>query len=159
MATPRPARRAGFSLLEVILSLAVLGGAIAILGEAARLALKNAEFTRDMAQAQLLCEGKLSEIVAGIVPAQPIARATFGTATGSGEPVWLYSIETASVEEEGLLAVRVTVSRDLPEEKRPVRFSLVRWIPESSATESEESDQGTMQGSSSSGSSSGGGTQ
>jgi len=45
----------GFSLLEVILSLAILGGAIAVLGEAARLALRNAEFTRDMARAQLLC--------------------------------------------------------------------------------------------------------
>ena len=157
MSTPRPARRAGFSLLEVILALAVLGGAVAMLGEAARLALKNAEFTRDMAQAQLLCEGKLSEIVAGITPAEPIRRATFGTATDSGEPAWLYSIETASLEEEGLLSVRVTVSRDLPEAKRPVRFSLVRWIAESDATQPEKSDQGTQQGSSSNENSNGGG--
>lgn len=125
----------GFSLLEVILALAILGGAIAVLGEAARLALKNAELARDMVRAQLFCESKLSEIVAGITPAEPTERATIATATDSSGPAWLYSIETASLEEEGLTSVRVTVTRDLPAEKRPVRFSLVRWIANANAAQ------------------------
>ena len=118
------AGRDGFSLLEVILALAILGGAIAVLGEAARLALRSAEYTRDLARAQLLCESKLSEIVAGITPAQTTERASLGTATDPSEPAWLYSIETASAAEPGLLSVRVTVMRDLPAEKHPARFSL-----------------------------------
>ena len=130
----------GFSLLEVILALAILGGAIAVLGEAARLAMRNAEFTRDMARAQLLCESKLAEIVAGITPAEPIQRATFETATDLSEPAWLYSIETASLEEEGLLSVRVTVTRDLPAQRHPVVFSLVRWIADPDTAQPESFD-------------------
>ena len=140
----------GFSLLEVILALAILGGAIAVLGEAARLALKNAELARDMARAQLLCESELSKIVAGLTPAEPIERAPVGTATNSSEPAWLYSIETASLEEGGLMSVRVTVTRDLPAEKHPVRFSLVRWIATANAAQSATSDEKTQQDSSSS---------
>jgi general secretion pathway protein I len=124
----------GFSLLEVILALAILGGAIAVLGEAARLALRNAEFTREMATAQLHCESKLSAIVAGIASASPIQRAVIERAAPAGEPAWLYSIERAPVGDEGLVSVRVTVTRDLPPEKHPVSFSLVRWIGNSDTT-------------------------
>jgi type II secretion system protein I len=146
MSKSRPARGAGFSLLEVILALAVLGGAIAILGEAARLSLRNAEFTRDMAQAQMLCESKLSEIIAGITLPEPIERATIGRATDSGESAWLYSIETAPTDEEGLLAVRVTVTRDLPERKHPVSFSLVRWMADPNAAPSQTSNESSSSG-------------
>ena len=133
--TRRLARDAGFSLLEVILALAILGGAIAVLGEAARLAMKNAEFTREINRAQLLCESKLAEIVAGITPAESSQGVAVKSETDSSEPAWLYSIETTSVD-DGLLAVRVTVTRDLPAEKHPVRFSLVRWMADPEAGQS-----------------------
>lgn len=132
----------GFSLLEVILALAILGGAVAVLGEAARLALRNAEFTRDMARAQLLCESKLSEIVAGIASAEPVQRAILEKAADPGEPAWLYSIEKTSLDDDGLSSICVTVARDLPMEKHPVSFSLVRWIADTSAMDSETSDSG-----------------
>jgi type II secretion system protein I len=135
----------GFSLLEVILALAILGGSIAVLGEAASIAMRNAEFTRDVARAQLLCESKLSEIVAGITPAQSVQRAEFTIAAGAGEPAWLYSIETASLSEEGLMSVRITVTRDPPAAKHPVQFSLVRWIADPNTVQSANSDDATRQ--------------
>jgi prepilin-type N-terminal cleavage/methylation domain-containing protein len=137
--------RRGFSLLEVILALAILGGAVAVLGEAASLAMRNAEFTRDMARAQLLCEGKLAEIVGGITSAQPIQRAVIATAADASEPAWLYSVETAPLSEEGLMSLRVTVTRDFPAARRPVQFSLVRWIPDPNASSSTSSDQSAQQ--------------
>jgi type II secretion system protein I len=127
----------GFSLLEVILSLAILGGAIAVLGEAARLAMRNAEFTRDMARAQMLCESKLAEIMAGVASANPVQRAPIENAAGPGEPNWLYSIERTALDEEDLISVRVTVVRDLPTAMHPVSFSLVRWID---ATQTSDTD-------------------
>jgi general secretion pathway protein I len=151
----------GFSLLEVILALAILGGAIATLGEAARLALINAEFTRDMAHAQLLCESKLAEITAGITMAEPVQRAILENAAGQGEPAWLYSIKTELLDDDGLRSVRVTVTRDLPVEKHPVSFSLVRWIAESkttSTTSPTSSDAGTEPAGTSSGTSAPGDT-
>ncbi len=115
----------GFSLLEVILALAILAGALAILTEVARMAMHNAGRARDLAQAQLLCEGKLAEILAGIEPAEPVSAVPFDTGQ---VPDWLYSVEVASLDVDGLIEVRVTVEQDLPPERRPVRWTLVRWM-------------------------------
>jgi len=125
------AQRRGFSLLEVILALAILLGAVAVLGELARLTLENARIARDQARAQLLCESKLAEILAGIAPPEPVEGAPAETTDDLGlsaEPEWLYSVEMEPAEQEGLVAVRVRVYQDLPPEKRPVEFSLVRWM-------------------------------
>ncbi len=126
--------RDGFSLLEVVLALAILAGAIAVLGELGRMGLRNARFARDMTQAQLLCESKLAEIAAGITLPEPVNSARFEQEVGDGQIDWLYSIETADVDQQGLLSVRVTVAQDLPAEKLPVEFSLQRWIIDSSST-------------------------
>jgi prepilin-type N-terminal cleavage/methylation domain-containing protein len=146
-------RKAGFSLLEVILALAILAGSIAVLGEASRLALKNAEIARDLARAQLLCESKLAEITTGIIAAEAVNNAAFDATTTASldpnEPAWLYSIETQPTDEDGLISVRVTVTRDLPAGQHPIRFSLVRWIPDPNATPLTNSG-GTSSGSSSS---------
>ncbi len=125
----------GFSLLEVILAIAILAGAIAVLGEVARLGMRNASRARDLAQAQLLCESKLAEILAGIEPAESVEGVSFETGLS---PEWLYSIETAVVDPAGLLEVRVTVEQDLPPEKQPVRCALVRWMVDPAVIVSED---------------------
>jgi type II secretion system protein I len=154
-----PKKQDGFSLLEVILALAIAAGSIAILGEASRLALRNAEIARDLARAQLLCESKLAEITTGVITPDAVSKARFDeTTTASIDPnesAWLYSIETEQTDEEGLIAVRVTVTRDLPEGKHPVRFSLVRWVRDPNYTPPTASSQDSGSGGSSNSSSSG----
>jgi hypothetical protein len=90
---------------------------------------------RDLARAQLLAETTLAEIEAGIISPDPADNARFDTTTESldpAEPAWLYSIEQPSpqADEEGLVSVRVTVTRDQPAGQHPVKFSLVRWVPD-----------------------------
>lgn len=123
----RPARQlsAGFSLLEVVLALAILTGAIAVLGELARSGMHSARLARDLTQAQLLCESKLAEITAGIEVLEPARSVPF-----EFDPEWLYSLEIQPLDQEGLLAVTVTVEQDLPSLSRPVRFSLLAWVPD-----------------------------
>ena len=133
----RQDRRGGFSLLEVILALAILTGVIAVLGELARLGLENARIARDLTYAQLLSESKMAEITAGITLPDPTPPTPFGTVADPREADWLYSIEVEPIDQEGLLAVRVSVVQDLPEEKRPVEFSLTRWIVDPSVELSE----------------------
>jgi len=130
-------QRNGFTLLEVILALTILAGALAVLGEVSRLALRNAAGARDLARAQLLAESKLAEIAAGITSSQAVENAAFDTSSESldpAEPAWIYSISTQSTDEEGLISVRLTVTRDLPAGQHPVKFSLVRWLPDPNYT-------------------------
>ncbi|MCH5374492.1 MAG: type II secretion system GspH family protein, partial [Planctomycetes bacterium] len=62
-----PLRR-GLSLLEVILAVAILGLGLAIIGELIRNGTRQAEEVRFLTAAQLLCESKLEEVAAGVVP-------------------------------------------------------------------------------------------
>jgi general secretion pathway protein I len=133
--------RGGFSLLEVILALAILTGAIAILGELARLGLQHAKAARDLTEAQLLCESKLAEIRSGILSPQPVQGVPIQEEYPPGEIPWLYSIELQQIDQDGLVAVRVTVTQDLPPERRPLSFSLTQWIPDPNLETSETTEQ------------------
>ena len=110
---------------------------MAVLGEIARVALRNAEASRDLARAQILAESKMAEVESGITPTQAVEDATFDAtdnALDPADPGWHYSISTDSTDETGLLAVRVTVTRNLPEVQHPVKYSLVRWLPDPNYT-------------------------
>ncbi len=130
---PRGRRGQAFSLLEVILALTILGVSLAVLGELARWGLRHAAYSRDMTQAQLLCESKMAEIVAGISWPEPAASVPFAAEDllDPNDPVgWVYTIELAETDQPGLVAVAVTVSQNLPPERKPVQCTLVRWIPD-----------------------------
>jgi general secretion pathway protein I len=119
----RGCSRGAFSLLEVILALAILVGAIAVMGELIRLGTLSAASARDLTQAQLICESKLAEITAGITPPEAVSLAEYEL-----DPEWIYSVELASVDVPGLLMLRVTVAQNLDPSQRPVEFSLTRLI-------------------------------
>jgi type II secretion system protein I len=156
----RSARR-GFSLLEVILALALLAGAVAVLGEVNRLALRNATAARDLARAQMLCESKMAEIVSGITSPSPVSKSQFDAdteAAAEDDSRWVYSIDTQTTDEEGLIAVRVTVTKDLPEGQHPVEFSLVRWMEDPNAASQQSSSDGNSTNSGGSNTNSSGGT-
>jgi type II secretion system protein I len=126
----RQPQRTGFSLLEVILALAILGGAVAVLGEIARVGIENAELARDTTHGQLLCQSKLAEIVSGVEPLEAISGVPLGTTseTDITQPDWYYTVDVTPLDDEGLTEVRVTVAKDRPDGKRPVEVTLVRWM-------------------------------
>jgi general secretion pathway protein I len=145
--TPRytTVRRAGFSLLEVILALTLLAGAVVVLGEVCRVGLRNATSGRDLARAQMLCESKLAEIVSGITPPTSVENVAFDPSTepaAADDSRWVYSVNEEATNEEGLIAVKVTVTKGLPEAQHPVDFTLVRWMPDPNSTQ-EDSSGGT----------------
>ncbi len=116
-------RRQGFSLLEVILAMSILVGAIAVTGELVRLGTLSAARARDLTQAQLICESKLGEIVAGITPAEAISAAPYEL-----DAEWLYSVEIGAIDVPGTVLLRVIVAQNLSPAQRPVEFSLMRLI-------------------------------
>jgi type II secretion system protein I len=149
-----PVPFSGFTLLEIILSLAILAGALAALGEVMRLADRNAQLVRDESQAQILASSVMDELLSCSRPMAEVNQEAFEYNT---DPPWLYSIafdETPYVE---LVLARVRVEQQLPPEQQPAHFELVRWVPNPDYISTDTSQQSTStSGSSSSSSSSSG---
>ena len=122
-------RRSGFSLLEVILAIAILTGSVAVLSELIGQGIECTRYARDTTYALLLCESKMAEICSGAEFPQQASDQVYDTATASvGKVSWLYSVDLATVDLPGLVQVTVTVSQDLPPEWGPAECTLVRWI-------------------------------
>jgi general secretion pathway protein I len=118
----------GFSLLEVILALAILAGAAVVMSEVAGHTLRNARAVRDASRAQLLCETKLAEICAAVAPLEPVESAPLAQPDDVAQPEWFYAVTVEAIDREGMLAVRVTVTHGRSPDGRPLKVSLVRWI-------------------------------
>jgi type II secretion system protein I len=115
-----------FTLLEVILALAILAGSLAALGEVMRMADRNAALTRDETQAQIVASSVMDELAAG---ARALAAVDRGVFDPEWDPQWLYSIATEPTAYAELLAVRVLVEQQLAAPLQPARFELTRWLP------------------------------
>jgi prepilin-type N-terminal cleavage/methylation domain-containing protein len=113
----------GLTLLEVILAIAILGGALAVIGELIRIGSRAAASARDLTTAQLYAETKLNSLAAGIEEPTAISAAPLDD---SGE--WIYFVEPQEADEAGMIAVRVTVMQSPDQVAQPVTFSLSRWI-------------------------------
>jgi len=136
----RQKKRCGFTILEILLAIVIFGGVVAILGEVGRNALRSAAFARNTTQAELICESLMGMILAGIIPLEVQSETPLESLDSEypdtnavrvgirDEPLWYYSIEIYSTEEEGLLEVVVTVRQNLASEQRPITCRLLRWM-------------------------------
>ena len=161
-----------FTLLEVILSLVILGAALAIFGEVMQLANQNAADARAETQAQLLATSLLDEILAGSIDDSPANRQPLEV---DDDVRWIYSVSTETATVDGVYPLVVEVEQDVEAKFNPVKFRLVRWL--SSTPEGAEADEeadadaqqqslqrqsqsgGAQQGGGASGAGSGGGSQ
>jgi type II secretion system protein I len=116
--------RAGMTLLEVILAIAILGGSLAILGELVRIGTRSAHAARVNSTAQLLADSMVAEIAAGITSPE----STEGVVENYGGFRWSYVVQVEQVDQQGLLAVSVTVRENLDASQQPVSYTLVRWM-------------------------------
>ena len=119
----KPPLRAAFSLLEVMLATAILLGCVIVLAELANIGREHADAAHELGIAQRFCENKLNEMLAGIMPIEEVDATPLEEEDG-----WLYSVTLESTPHDGLMAVRVTVSRDPATGQRAREFSLVQWV-------------------------------
>jgi hypothetical protein len=85
-----------------------------------------------VSRAQLLCQTKLNELLAGIAPLESVEDQIFDE-----DPNWSYSVEVQPLDVAGLVSVRVTVSPvdadtelTQPSADSPPGYHLVRWMPQ-----------------------------
>lgn len=129
----RTSRRNGFSLLEILLALAILGGSLAVLSRIADTGMMAARESRDLAAARILCQTKLAEILldaqAGISP-QSVTGAPFDVPFDSqSSTVFQYSVEVQPASMSGLLTIRIVVEAlDSDVGAARTRYALTRWL-------------------------------
>lgn len=138
MKTPR--RRAGFSLLEVVLSLAIFGVAAVMLTELAELSLRRAASCRDVTQAQFIADSIMTELIVGVRELENVADSPY---RGEGEGIteaanWNFSVEVSSIDADGLLSIRVFVSQNIDDPRRAAQFALTRLIQDPDSVPVEE---------------------
>jgi type II secretory pathway pseudopilin PulG len=146
------------TLLEIILSLGILAGALAVIANLSRLSTMSAVSARDTTQAQFLCESVMAQLMSGIIEFESVYDAPLldFPDTGASNPndsydyKWVYSIEINSIDDYGLLEVIVTVTQYLPNSPRtPVSCRLVRWmLDKATALEMLESESDSTTGAS-----------
>jgi prepilin-type N-terminal cleavage/methylation domain-containing protein len=116
----------GFTLMEVILALVVLGGSAAILGEILRISNRHSIDARAETQAQILARSIVDEIVAGYIEANDARDEVIETNDGVR---WVYSITAGRSVIEGVIPLEVTVRQDIEERLGPVSYRLICWLP------------------------------
>src|SRR5947208_6547286 len=102
--------RCGFTLLEVILSLAILAGALAALGEVMRLADRSASTAEDETHAQILAASIMDELAAGSRELTAVQQSSLDT---GDDPPWVYSVDMEQTQYNELVSVRVRVEQQL----------------------------------------------
>ncbi len=116
--------RCGLSLLEVVLAIAILGIAMVAIVELLNIGYRAAISSRLRTEAALLCDSKMAEVAAGVLPVQGASLTTLPE-----NPKWNYSIDVQPSSQLGLLTVTVTV-RQATDAAVPISMSVVRLMPD-----------------------------
>ncbi len=157
-----PAIHTGLTLVEVMISLAIFAGSMAVIGNLAYRSRNNAIESKNSVQAELLAESILAKVQLGIIEMQPAVdepvaenRSVLGdtiadtnAVTDSGEPLWVYTLEVTDIDEYGLVEIAVTVRQSTELSRQQATCRLVRWLAlEPEEEELEESETNTSEGS------------
>jgi len=131
--------RTGFTLLEVIFAIALLLGALAIIGQFVVNGVRSAGEAEGLTIAELLCQSTLAQVVSGAIPLESASGIPVDTM-----PDWQYSLQIDEIESTGLLAVQVTVN-NAGSSPHPVEFSLIRWMLDPDYVAQKEDEQASLE--------------
>ena len=114
--------RNGLSLLEVILSIAILGVSMTVISQYFYLGYRAADRARRQFDATMICDSVMAELAAGVIDA-----GSSSSADVPNNPRWQYSIEVVDSDVTGLLLATVSVRQ---RDTQNIEMSLVRLLPD-----------------------------
>lgn len=129
--------RVGFSLLEVVLALTILAMATAYLAQAMNIATTNALRAERLTQAELVAESVMNQVIAGVIPSQPVTWTQYISAgqqgmgqQGTGMKQWMYQLQSVQTEMEGMIGIQIAVQEVSADGlmRSDYDFFVNRWI-------------------------------
>jgi len=131
-------KRHGFSLLEVVLALAVAAIAISLLAQLINVGQQAAAVARDQSKAQILAESIMAEYTSGVAGTPDALAPSSGVFESDAN--WSYVVDVALNAGGTINVITVTVTQ--VEANNPISFSLTQWLaippePEEEETETE----------------------
>ncbi|MSR59971.1 MAG: prepilin-type N-terminal cleavage/methylation domain-containing protein [Planctomycetaceae bacterium] len=149
--------RAGFSLFEVVIALAIFVVSIAAIGQLVSSGVRGAVRSRLQTQAVMRGESKMAELVAGVASLQSASNTPF-----TDNPAWSYSVSLLPGPHNDLYIVDLTVACTGTGDLSSTSFSLRRLVRDPAvilemekAKEEAQAEQAARQSSSSSSTTSG----
>jgi type II secretion system protein I len=103
----RACPRAGFSLLEVIVAMAIFLMSIAVIGEIVTMGGERALDVEQQSEAMMLCQAKMAEVVAGAQPLSSVSDQSFDETSD-----YTWSLDASQNDITNLWNVNVTVKRE-----------------------------------------------
>lgn len=117
--------RNGLSLLEVILSIAILGGSMVVIGNLYHLGYRSALQARFRNEGNILADTTMAELAAGVLSLE-----STGDTEIEGRPGWFYSVDVEQSSQPGLLIATVLVRHEVQTAGAVTSVSIVRFIPD-----------------------------
>ena len=112
----------GLTLLEVVLALSILAGSFVLLTQLVSIGVHAASNGRNLTRAQLLAESIMSEISAGILPAESLNDVRVGA-----DPEWTVSAIVQNSPHPGIVQITL-ITQHITDTKGRSRFLLTRWL-------------------------------
>lgn len=150
----RPSPRGGFTLIEVLLALAIFVGATAAISRLIVLGIDNAQFCERQTEMRLIAESRFAELDAGVltpvsVSDQPVEEF----------PDYQWDMTADTTELTGLMLVTVTVRNISTGPAAGMEFQLIRnYLDETAVIDATTTTDSTAATAASSGTSSPSGT-
>ena len=116
----------GFTLLEVLLTAAILLIGLTAVFETTRSALQRMSAARELTEAQNACQSVLNELLAQASPIQPDSGKRVAHL-----PNWRIRVDIYPAPQSGLFVLHLSAQQFSPTDDTllGVRYQLIRWVP------------------------------
>jgi prepilin-type N-terminal cleavage/methylation domain-containing protein len=119
-------KNSGFTLLEILLTMAILLLGLTAVFQTTKLALQRMEIAKELSEAQNACQAVLNELLAQSSPIQPESGKRI-----EHLPNWKIQVDIYPASQTGLCVLHLSALQFSPTDDTfiGVKYQLLRWVP------------------------------
>ena len=122
----RQRQEGGFTLLEILLAMAILMVGLTAVFQTTRSALQRMAMAKELTEAQNACQSVLNELLAQSSPIRPDSGRTV-----EHLPNWRIQVDIYPASQSGLYVLHLSAQHFSPRDGTPlgIKYQLHRWVP------------------------------